>query len=409
MRFDKKNPIVWMYFLTTAFNIVIGSVIIKLFPKKSKKIRIVLFGHKLDGNIRAFLDYIKRNKIKNVEISYITIDYKYYKELRKTEPNVKILCSEKLTDIIWLLNSSVIISTHGPSIFLLIKKLQMQYPKFVDVFHSVPYKGLILKDFKNHQFCDKIFASSGYIKKFYINKWGLKEKQVIPVGYAKVDYYFNNTLNRRALLKKYYINKDYKKIILIAPTWKQDNKNRKIFPFVKTPEEFLNVLENIGMTKKVLFIFRTHINSKYVPKKQYSHIKFYSQEEFPLTYELLYISDILISDWTSTSFEFLTLNRPMIFLNVPAPYKWGFTLGPEDRVGYIVNNIKELNKTIINCINHPEEFSKKFKKQRKIVLKKAYDNFLDGKSAERYFDEIKKLLSTSYSYTKNKHAKLGIR
>ncbi len=391
MKFDKKNPIVWIYFLITAINIVVGAFIVKFFSKKSKKLRIVLFGHKLDGNIKALLDYIKRDKIRGVEISYLAIDYKYYKELKRSKLDIRPLCGEKLTDIVWLLNSNVIVTTHGPSILLLIKKLYMRYPKFIDVFHTVPYKGHTAEDFKDYHFCDRIFASSGYIKGFYVNKWGFKENRVIPTGYARVDYFFDNTINRKSLLKKYHSGKDYKKIILIAPTWKQQDENRNVFPFVKDPEEFLKMLEDIGKKKEVLFIFRAHINSEYVPKKKYNYVRFYSQEKFPLTHELLYISNVLISDWTSTSIDFLTLNRPMIFLNVPAPFKNGFTLQPKDRVGYVVNNIKELNKAIIRCVDNPQEFSKKFKEQRKRVLKKAFDGFLDGKSAERYLDEIKKL------------------
>ena len=35
-------------------------------------------------------------------------------------------------------------------------------------------------------------------------------------------------------------------------------------------------------------------------------------DEFPLTYELLFISDVLLTDWSSIYADYLVLKRPII-------------------------------------------------------------------------------------------------
>jgi len=393
MRVDKKSPRCWYYFSRTLFNIVIGTILLSFRPKKkSKKLRIILFGHRLNGNIKALLDYVKREKLNDVEVSFIAIDKRYYKLLKNEDKKLKVLSSQHLLDVLYLLQSDVIVSTHGPSIFLLIRKLGLKKPKFVEVSHGIGYKGFVPKDWKYYHFYDKIFASSRYHKRFYVERWGFKDSQVVPTGWGRVDYYFNNTLDKNQLLTKYNISDKYKSIVLIAPSHKLDDKNRKIFPFGITAEDFFVLMEKIGKEKNTLFIFRIHINTEFDIKKQYDHIRFLPHKDYPLTYELLYITDILIDDWSSISNDYITLNRPIIFLDVKAPFKNGFTLTPSERVGYLVNNIEDMEKTLKHCIDHPKEFSAKFKDKRKKFLKKIYDDSLDGKSAARYLEVIRAMV-----------------
>jgi len=393
MRFDAKNPQIWYYFIRSFLNIVVGHFLIKLLgiKKKGKKLQIVLLSHRLNGNIKALLDYINRDKPMDVDISYIAIDYNYAKKLARDYSKVRVLSTVRLKDTMRVLNSDVIVTTHGPSILYYIRKFQKKRPKFVDVWHGVSYKGLIPEDFKMYHMYDRICAPSLYFRDFYVNKWGFKDSQVRVTGWGRVDYYFNNSLDKKELLKKYNLNKGYKSIILYTPTHMSDDKNRKLFPFGIEASDFLDQMNAIGKKKNALFIFRTHVNDIFRHTQKYKNVVFLPQEKMPRTYELLYIADILVVDWSSIVNDFLTLNRPTIHLNVKEPYQHGFTFEPKDRVGYIVNNMNELSSQIEYCIDKPDEFKTKFKKHRDEVLKLAYDKNLDGNSAKRYLEEIRKL------------------
>ncbi|MBW2981146.1 CDP-glycerol glycerophosphotransferase family protein [Candidatus Woesearchaeota archaeon] len=390
MKFNKKSPRCWYYFLRTAINIIIGMIFLLFLQQpKSRNLRIVLFGHRLNGNTKALLDYIRGKKINDVEVSFMAVDRRYYKKLKKEDKELRVLSSENLNDIIYLLSSDAIVSTHGPSVFFLIRKLGKRKPKFVEVSHGLGHKGYVKEGWKLYHFYDKILTSSHYYKRFYVERWGFRDSQVVPAGWGRLDYFFNRTLDRSQILKKYHISNKYKRIVLIAPTWKMENEGRRIFPFGETAEEFFALLEKIGREKNTLFIFRTHINTPADVKKRYGHIRFLPHKDYPLTYEILYITDILVYDWSSISVDYIALNRPIICLNVKAPFKHGFTLPLSDRIGYLVNNTQELEKTIQHCIDYPKEFSVKFKERRKKFLSKLYDNNLDGKSAARYLEVIR--------------------
>src|SRR3546814_11702319 len=63
---------------------------------------------------------------------------------------------------------------------------------------------------------------------------------------------------------------------------------------------------------------------------------------YPNTEEILQISDALICDWSSIAFDYLLLDRPTYFLDVPPPFRKGLALGANYRFGPVVLGLEQL-------------------------------------------------------------------
>ncbi len=196
------------------------------------------------------------------------------------------------------------------------------------------------------------------------------------------------------MFRKYKI-KPAKRYVLIAPTWAQDEKGRSILPFGVSEAEFFGELDDIARKNQAVIIFRSHLNSSENLEgiNNLKNIQFMPYAKYENAEEFLYLSDILVTDWSSIAFDFLPLHRPTIFLDVEAPFKKGFTLGPEHRFGSVVSGFTNLKEAIDKYLKNPASYMSKYGKRVAETEKIAYSNTLDGKSVIRYEQELNKELS----------------
>lgn len=101
----------------------------------------------------------------------------------------------------------------------------------------------------------------------------------------------------------------------------------------------------------------------------------------------LIASDVMITDLSSIAFDYLALNRPIIFIDpwegwhYAPPGKWYCNLN--DRPGAPVEHIDELVREIGVSLNHPELWSKVRQNASDLYL-----GFSDGKNSERAAEVI---------------------
>ena len=149
-------------------------------------------------------------------------------------------------------------------------------------------------------FCTKVFQSA-----FQIDK-----ERLIETGYPRCDILVNTKEDEiLAWKKKYGIPLD-KKVILYAPTWRDNSYTTKGYTF-SLQVDFAKWKE--VLSKEYVVIFKPH----YLIVNQFD-IDAYQGfvYEIPATMdisELYLMSDLLITDYSSVFFDYAILNRPIYF------------------------------------------------------------------------------------------------
>lgn len=387
MKIDKQNPKHWLILLLTGVYTVFA-IIFRTFYKKQSAKSVIFYGHKFNGNLRSFYNYLNDNH-RDYQTYYLTMDKTHGRQLAH---NVKVLYTTSFRDMMKVAKSSAIITSHGSHALVFLNKFSDM--KFIDVWHGVSYKGWGKDSFGEQKEYDEVWVSSPAMKKVYIDKYGFKPNIVKVTGYSRIDQLVNGDIDRSEVVKKYNIP-PANKYILIAVTWKQDDAGRSIIPFGLSESEFFSALEQTGAKNKAHIIFRTHLNSsdlKLDNAKNLKHLHFMPYHEFEVTEDFLAMADILITDWSSIAFDYLPLKRPTIYLDVDPPFKAGFAIGPEHRFGPVVGDVSELTEAIDRYINNPRKYQNDYKKEIASASKIGYDWTLDGKSSERYYERLKSLI-----------------
>ena len=155
-------------------------------------------------------------------------------------------------------------------------------------------------------------VSSEFIRKNYAEAFGISIDKVHALGIPRTDIFFDKKYEvniKKKLYDKYSCLKN-KKVILIAPTFRGTGQNVAYYNFdwidlKKFKEEFKD---------KYVCIFKLHPFIKNVPDYDFENDDFYldlsCEREIN---DLLFVTDILITDYSSVIFEYSFFKRPVVF------------------------------------------------------------------------------------------------
>ncbi len=314
------------------------------------------------------------------------MDPHYYSELKYKK---NILFALNPFDLQKVVLSNCIISDHGLHILQLL--LKFTNIKFVDVWHGIPFKGFIPADFTTQHKYNEVWVSSNRLQNLYCDRFGFQKNRVQVTGYGRTDLIRNYHTHKNQIRAKLNIPNN-KKVILFAPTWKQDTKNREEIPFNLTQEHFLNSLETFAVENNACLIIRYHLNSNQGGSFNNQNILHLPLQQHPNSEEIIAVTDCLITDWSSIAFDMMVLDKPIIFLDVPSPFKNGFSLPPDYRVGDRVKDLPQLIASLTEACVSEDHYMEKHKEKYQIIKKIVYDNTTDGKATKRYFERLEILL-----------------
>lgn len=388
MKINKSSPLHWCILILTGVN-SLAAILYRSFPVERQQKRIILYGHKFNGNLRSFYNFMEEEH-KNYDVYYLTMDRRYSRNLKG---RVRVLCTLSLKDMFQVARSSVIITSHGSHSLVFLNKFTTI--KFIDVWHGISYKGWGSNSFGEQKDYNQIWVSSPAMKKIYEDKYKFRPEIVKVTGYSRVDQLINNDIDPEAIILQYDIPQA-KKYVLIAVTWRMDKDGRSIVPFDMPESEFFMALEQFGKRNNTIVIFRTHLNSSGVKlnygKQNLSYVHFMPYHKYEVTEDFLAIADILVTDWSSIAFDLLPTMRPVIFLDVEPPFKEGFAIEPRYRFGPVVNNIGQFVDSLELYVESPGQYVRKYKNIIEESKEIAYGKTADGKSTERYFHQLEKIL-----------------
>lgn len=237
-----------------------------------------------------------------------------------------------------------------------------------------------------HRSYDYVTVSSDYCRKCHSEGFGIATKNIVPTGIARTDIFFDEEYKqnfRNKFYKEYPDLKD-KKIILFAPTFRGDIKQTARYPMELF--DIHEVCETLGEDYAVIIKHHPFVTEQHPIPDEYKDRVIDLSESTEIN-DLLFVSDIIISDYSSLVFEASLLNIPMLFYayDLQAYIKsrdfyFDFKL-------YIPGKICTSLYTLLQAIKEEDFETEKIERFRNMF----FDD-LDGKSSERIANLIYKCL-----------------
>lgn len=177
----------------------------------------------------------------------------------------------------------------------------------------------IKKAKKDGQYCDGILSGNRFqSNQFKKNFWLASKAEILEYGLPSNDCYFKCEFKKISIKKvsKFFEIEKESVIILYAPTFRDDNTTDA---YKLDYKKILDTFEEMTR-KKCYLIIRLHPNAlKYTDFICYDE-KIINGSNYPDIQELLNASDYLISDYSSVSYEFAMLKKPVFICALDLEY-----------------------------------------------------------------------------------------
>lgn len=382
MKIDKRNPLHWWYLALSACWAMLAIAARPLLPKR-KPHRVLLYGHKLGGNLLALYQRL-RTMPDEFDVAFLTLDPGYHRELIGAGERAVLATSPRC--IAWLATARALVSDHG--LHALLPMLFLSDVRFFDVWHGIPFKGFDADDFGIQRRYHETWVTSPLLKDLYVSRYGFNAERVHATGNPRTDL-LQTGKELRAAAKRAFGLPEESKFVLFAPTWKQDAKHRSLFPFGVDEGEFLVRMGKIARKHGAIVGLRMHLNTGRATVGVVDGIVHLPFARYPDTERLLVATDILVCDWSSIAFDFMVLQRPTVFLDVEAPFRKGFSLGASYRHGEVVGSLDALMAALDRYLADSSAFSAEHGVRTKDLLREVYAGRDDGGATERCIERMR--------------------
>ena len=225
-------------------------------------------------------------------------------------------------------------------------------------------------------------TGSKHIAHFFSEVWGINEEHVLPTGMPRMDEYLNEnfkTIKIRDLYEKYPLCIG-KKIILFAPTYRGKNRKNAYYPYELL--DFEKLYEICGKEYVILFKAHPWVNNELEINDEYKD-KFIDVKDYPNINDLFYITDLLITDYSSNIFEYSLMRKPMVFYafdKVQYSISRGFHRNYEEAApGKVCYTFDELVDALVNRDFEYEKVEK--------YIEQHFDH-IDNNASDRVIDWI---------------------
>ena len=262
--------------------------------------------------------------------------------------------------------------------------------KYIQTWHGTPLKrlgrdivdvvptGSYLKMMdREASFWDYLISPSSYCSELFPTTFGFSGK-IIETGYPRNDILTTRALDRDKIRQALGIEDKNKLVVLYAPTWRDTNRtatgNWK-------PVNFLTE----DLAQSVTWLFRGHTNTHQAHNQRVAKGAI-DVTDYKNVAELYLAADVLVTDYSSSMFDFSVTGKPMIFL---APdleeyvSKRGFYFDFEKLApGPILRDGSKLSETLENIESVKAEYA-----QRYLAWQQKFNSLEDGHASSRVVDQ----------------------
>lgn len=225
-----------------------------------------------------------------------------------------------------------------------------------------------------NRFCTKVFQTS----------FGIDRKRLIETGYPRNDFLTNHTNEDVIRVKKKYGIPLDKKVVLYAPTWRDNSYVAAGYTF-KLEVDFREWKKKLPADTVVVFKPHYLIINMFENDQELDGFLYSIPAEAEIS-ELYIIADQMVTDYSSVFFDYAILKRPIYFymydLEQYASDLRGFYLDiHKDLPGKVYRNEGKMLEDMARN-NYDYEQLKQFNAQ--------FNNREDGHAAQRVLDVLKK-------------------
>lgn len=361
---------------------------VKLYQKENTVMFISERGDNLTGNLKFVHDYMKDNEnTKNINIKVSSINQSFpitsfkhkwrtYKDMARS--NVILLDNYfSPVNILNFNNQTLIQLWHASGAFKTFGFTRFGRP------------GGPKLDSKNHRKYDMAIVSSSAVIDCYSEAYGVSSDKILPLGIPRTDIFFDNDYidsTKENFYKKYPQLKD-KKIILFGPTFRGTNRRNGYYPIKKfDPVKIYN-----DLNQEYAIVIKRHffINDKFKIPKEYSGYILDLDVNEDIN-DLLFVTDILITDYSSTAFEASLLDIPMIFYAFDLDDYISNRSFYFEYKSFVPGKITYSQDELINSIKNNDFEDYKIKD-----FKNKFFEEVDGKSTERIVNYVLSVLENN--------------
>ena len=340
----------------------------KIFPLNGNRISFIIdSGESFRGN----LDYIKREfeKRGNFKFSFVYKDKLSFSNFKNLAVSRYVFLNDNFFPIAFMNfknETEVVQLWHAPGAF----------KKFGGSFLEADELEVLKKASAN---TDYLIVSSRAIEDYYCEAFQIDKSKVKALGLPRSDYYFENhdiSRLKKEFSQRYGVGEN-KKIVLYAPTFRDEEKYNNVFDFLNL-EKF-----NAALGDEYVLALRLHpkirdfYSGDISAAGSYIDLSDYSDEQ-----ELLLISDVLITDYSSIMVEFALLNKPIVF------FVYDYDSYIKNERGFYFDFKKTVPGTVVYDSDSLIDVIKNngFDKDRLHDFVQTQFDDIDGKASERIVD-----------------------
>lgn len=287
--------------------------LIKLVVKPNDK--LILFnsfaGRNFDDSPKAVFDYmIRDDRFKNYELVWAFHNPESFKIQggKKVKTDTLAYFVTALKARVWITNSSV---ERGLN-------FKGKDTLYLNTWHGTPMKkmgddlNIKNKSFSNkgRNHFDLMTVQSNFEADVFSKVFHIPRKQFLEVGLPRNDRLAVFSLNEKERIRRMLGLPDDKKIILYAPTFREFEKDRNMGCVLALPFD-INKWKQLLACDYVL-LFRAHyevVKTMGITDNEFVR----NVTKYPVLNDLLIVSDILISDYSSVFFDFSIMNKCMFY------------------------------------------------------------------------------------------------
>lgn len=286
-------------------------------PLKPNTILMLGFDYNYQGNSKYLFNYLK-NHFSSSNLKFVTFNKNIPEDYRVTPR------SEEFFDLFY--SSKCIISESW--IPLPFKKKDNQI--WIQLWHGTPFKKMLFDSNESQMLAlnpnhrvrmkkdiarwDYLLSDSEIAQNIFTSSFDFPSNKILNFGYPRNEWLVKNS-NNSDLIKNIKIKNNIpidKKIILYTPTWRDYNYKRS------ESKKDKNYIANLQEVLKYLGTEYIIINKAHSMDSQPSwntgHSQILTVNNSIDTQELILISNLIVTDYSSIFFDAIHINKPFYFL-----------------------------------------------------------------------------------------------